>query len=351
MNANAPLVRPVILAGGAGTRQWPLSTAAAPQQLLPLLGPETLFDETLARLRDDALFAPPMVVANVAQEQALTSLLAATDGARLLLEPIKRDSGPAIALAALAAGDDELLLVCPSDQHVADPAAFRAAVARGVAAAHDGSIVTFGIEPDHPATGFGYIKAAAGEAAPFPVERFVEKPPLETAEAMLAAGGHYWNAGNFLASARAWRAEFEAHAPAMLDAAAKALADATTSGLATIVGADAFARAPAQSIDYAVMEKAASVMVVPVSMGWSDVGSWQSVHDSAAKDSAGNSVGDGNTAIDGRGNLLRSSGPRIAAIGVDDLVIVATPHAVLVTRRDQAQRVREAAAWFAEGDE
>ena len=348
MNATSPLVRPVILAGGAGTRLWPLSTAAAPKHLLPLLGAGTLFDETLERVADPALFAAPIVVANVAQEQALTALLAPIKGARLLLEPIKRDSGPAIALAALAMRDDDLLLICPSDQHVADPAAFRAAVEKGVAAAADGAIVTFGIEPNHPATGFGYIKAAAGAEAPFPVERFVEKPPIEAAEAMLAAGGHYWNAGIFLASAKTWRAEFHAHAPAMLDAAAKALEEGTTRGLATIVGADAFARAPAQSIDYAVMEKAARVTVVPVAMGWSDVGSWQSVHDSAAKDEAGNSVGDGHIVIDGRGNLVRSTGPRVAVVGLEDLAVIASKDAVLVIRRSDAQRVREAAAWFAE---
>ena len=346
---NPKPIRPVILAGGAGTRLWPLSTAAAPKHLLPLLGPETLFDETLARLGGgDTLFGPPIVVANVAQEEALAALLQTIPGARLLLEPMKRDSGPAIALAALAADEDELLLVCPSDQHVADVAAFRAAVARGRAAAEDGAIVTFGIEPDHPATGYGYIKAVRqdGGTPPFAVERFVEKPPREAAEAMLAAGGHYWNAGIFLATAATWRAAFVEYAPEMLDAARAALAAATTDGLATRIDLAAFARSPSQSIDYAVMEKASRVMVVPVAMGWSDVGSWQSVHDAADKDGDGNSAAPGTTLIDSRGTLVRSSGPRVAAIGVEDLVIIATPDAVLVTRRDAAQRVREAAAWF-----
>lgn len=350
MDEPAKPIRPVILAGGAGTRLWPLSTAAAPKHLLPLLGPETLFDETLARLGGSELFGPPIVVANIAQEEALVALLRPIAGARLLLEPMKRDSGPAIALAALAADKDDLLLVCPSDQHVADVAAFRAAVAQGRAAAEDGAIVTFGIEPDHPATGYGYIKAVRGGGGdpPFAVERFVEKPAQDAAAAMLAAGGHYWNAGIFLASAATWRAAFAEHAPAMLDAARAALDAAQTEGLATRIDANAFARSPSLSIDYAVMEKAARVMVVPVAMGWSDVGSWQSVHDAADKDEAGNSAAPGTVVIDGRGTLVRSSGPRVAAIGVDDLVIIATPDAVLVTRRDSAQRVREAAAWFDE---
>lgn len=348
MSRVSALIRPVILAGGAGTRLWPLSTAAAPKHLLPLLGDETLFDETIARLADPGLFSAPMIVANIRQEAALRAILADVEGARILLEPVKRDSGPAIALAALAAGADELLLICPSDQHIADVAAFRAAVVSAISAAQAGAIVTFGIEPDHPATGFGYIQAADGTDAARPVARFVEKPPLDKAKAMLAAGGHYWNAGIFMASAATWRAEFAAHAPAMLSAARAALDGAEVDGPVTRVGEAGFARSPAKSIDYAVMEKAANVRVVPVAMGWSDVGSWQSVHDAAAKDEGGNAVGHGNVSIDSKGTLIRSSGPRVAAIGVEDLVIIATPHAVLVTRRGDAQRVREAAAWFDE---
>ncbi|MEQ7874638.1 sugar phosphate nucleotidyltransferase [Sphingomonas sp. ASV193] len=340
---SARTVRPVILAGGAGTRLWPLSTPAAPKHLIPLLGEQSLFEEVIERL-DGAPFLPPIVVANIRQREALERLAPA---ATLLLEPIKRDSGPAIALAAAEAGEDELLLVCPSDQHIADVDAFRDAVARAVPAAREGAIVTFGIEPDHPATGFGYIAASGegtGEAART-VDRFVEKPAKDKAEAMLAAGGHYWNAGIFLASAATWRQAFRDHAPAMLDAAEAALGAARREGQSVLVDAAAFARSPAQSVDYAIMEKAADVRVVPVSMGWSDVGSWQSVHDAADKDEAGNSA-HGGTAIDSRGLLIRSSGPAVAAIDVDDLVIIATPEAVLVTHRGAAQRVREAAAWF-----
>ena len=334
-------IRPVILAGGAGTRLWPLSTAARPKHLIPLLGDQSLFEETLGRFGGG--FAAPMVVANHAQEADLRAL--APEGAILLLEPMKRDSAAAIALAVAAADDDDLLLVCPSDQHIADVAAFHAAIERARPVAEAGRIVTFGIEPDHAATGFGYIAAGPGDGVR-EVARFVEKPPHDRAEAMLAEGGHYWNAGIFLASVQTWREELEAYVPAIFAASSEAIERAVVDGPVRRIDAEAFARSPAQSIDYAVMEHSTRVSVVPVAMGWSDIGSWTALFDASAKDEAGNVLGTGTVAIDANANLIRTSGPRIAALGVDDLVIVATPEAVLVTRLSQAQRVREAADWF-----
>lgn len=333
-------IRPVILAGGAGTRLWPLSTVERPKHLLPLLGEETLFAQTLARF--GVGFAPPIIVANRAQEDELR---VAAPHARLLLEPIKRDSAAAIALAAELADGDELLLVCPSDHFIADVAAFHRAIELAAPAAEAGKIVTFGIEPDHPATGFGYVAAGEGEGVRS-VARFVEKPPLDQAEAMLAEGGHYWNAGIFLGMARTWREELEHHAPAIRAAAQGALANASVDGTAIRVDETAFSASPAKSIDYAVMEHSDRVAVVPVSMGWSDVGSWEAVFDAAKKGDGGNVVTGDALVIDSHANLIRSDGPRIAAIGVDDLVIVATADAVLVTRLSQCQRVREAAEWF-----
>lgn len=333
-------IRPVILAGGAGTRLWPLSTVERPKHLLPLLGEETLFAQTLARF--GARFAPPIIVANRAQEDELR---VAAPHARLLLEPVKRDSAAAIALAAELADGDELLLVCPSDHFIADVAAFHRAIELAAPAAEAGKIVTFGIEPDHPATGFGYVAAGEGEGVRS-VARFVEKPPLDQAEAMLAEGGHYWNAGIFLGMARTWREELEHHAPAIRAAAQGALANASVDGTAIRVDETAFSASPAKSIDYAVMEHSDRVAVVPVSMGWSDVGSWEAVFDAAKKGDGGNVVTGDALVIDSHANLIRSDGPRIAAIGVDDLVIVATADAVLVTRLSQCQRVREAAEWF-----
>jgi mannose-1-phosphate guanylyltransferase/mannose-6-phosphate isomerase len=334
-------IRPVILAGGAGTRLWPLSTAERPKHLLSLLGEETLFQQTLARFGDG--YAPPIIVANRAQEADLRAVAPA--GSRILLEPMKRDSAAAIALAAELADGDELLLVCPSDHFIADVAAFHRAIELAAQSAEQGSIVTFGIEPDHPATGFGYIAAAQGEGVR-KVDRFVEKPPLEKAEAMLAAGGHYWNAGIFVAKARNWRDELERHAPAIRAAAQGALANAEVDGSVIYVDAEAFAASPAKSIDYAVMEHSDRVAVVPVSMGWSDIGSWEALLDSSGKDDRGNALGKDVLALDCRDTLVRTSGPRVAAIGVENLVIVATADAVLVMRPEEAQRVREAAEWF-----
>ena len=334
-------IRPVILAGGAGTRLWPLSTAERPKHLLPLLGEETLFDQTLARFGEG--FSTPIIVANRAQEDDLR--IAAPEGSRILLEPMKRDSAAAIALAAELADGDELLLVCPSDHFIADVPAFHQAIGLARPAAEAGSIVTFGIEPDHPATGFGYIAAGEGEGVRA-VARFVEKPPLEQAEAMLAEGGYYWNAGIFLAKARTWREELERYAPAIRAAAQGALANADVEGNAIRVDQEAFSTAPAKSIDYAVMEHCDRVAVVPVSMGWSDIGSWQSLVDSSRKDGQGNALGTGVLALDCRDTLVRSNGPRVAAIGIEGLVIVATAEAVLVMRPEDAQRVREAAEWF-----
>jgi len=334
-------IRPVILAGGAGTRLWPLSTAERPKHLLPLLGDRSLFELTLERFGD--AFGSPIIVANRAQEQELRALVGRDT--RIILEPMKRDSAAAIALAAVLAEEQELLLICPSDHHIADLASFHQAITLARPAAEAGKIVTFGIEPDHPATGFGYIAAGEGEGVR-PVARFIEKPPLERAEAMLAEGGHYWNAGIFLASARSWREELERYAPAILAAAREGIELAVRDGPVIRVDEPAFSRSPAKSIDYAVMEHSDRVAVVPISMGWSDVGSWTAVFDAMDKGEGGNVVMGNAIVIDSHANLIRSDGPKVAAIGVDDLVIIATGDSVLVTRLSHAQKVREAAEWF-----
>jgi len=339
-STKARAIRPVILAGGAGTRLWPASTAARPKHLLSLIGDNSLFEQTLQRFGDQ--FAEPIIVANQAQEAELRAVVA--PGTRIILEPIKRDSAAAIALAVSLADEDELLLVCPSDHHIADVAAFHAAIELARPAAEAGKIVTFGIEPDYPATGFGYIAAGEGDGVRS-VARFVEKPEEARARAMLAEGGHYWNAGIFLALGKSWRHELRRYAPEILDAAGKALDAGECETPVIRVDRPAFSRSPAISIDYAVMERSDEVAVVPVAMGWSDVGSWQAVFDAAEKSEDGNAVTGQVLALDSHGNLIRSDGPRVAAIGVDGLVIIATTDAVLVTKLEHAQRVRDAADW------
>jgi mannose-1-phosphate guanylyltransferase/mannose-6-phosphate isomerase len=303
-----------------------------------------LFEQTVTRFAEG--FGIPIVLANRVQQDALAGFL--PTNALLVLEPVRRDSAAAIAAAAVLAGEDELLLVCPSDHHIADDRAFHRAIASALPAANSGQIVTFGIEPDHPATGYGYIAAGRGEGVR-PVDRFVEKPDVERAQAMITDGDHYWNAGIFLATAATWKRELAAHAPDILAAAASAVVKAEREGRTVFLDEAAFAQSPARSIDYAVMELSQCVSVVPVDMGWSDIGSWQALLEAAARDIDGNSLPDGTLALDSRGLLVRSSGPKVAAIGVDDLVIVATPDAVLVTRPEHAQRVREAAEWFDKG--
>jgi mannose-1-phosphate guanylyltransferase len=346
-------VRPVILAGGSGSRLWPMSTPAKPKHLLPLIGDSSLFEHTLERFDDGDRFGPPIVVANHAQAADLIRLLGHLDDAILILEPMKRDSAPAIALAALTADPGDLLLMSPSDHHIADLPAFHAAIETGRAAAEAGDIVTFGIEPDRPATGYGYIAAEADasdtkDGVVRRVDRFIEKPEAAHAQALLDAGGHYWNAGIFLARAATWLDAMERHVPDMLAAARASLDAADREGGTIRPGSEEFARSPSQSIDYAVMEKEKAISVVPVSMGWSDIGSWQSLFDAATRDDGDNSIGAGHVAFDSAGTLIRSSGPRVAAIGVEGLVIIATSEAVLVVPREHSQRVREAAAWYDE---
>lgn len=338
------LVRPVILAGGSGTRLWPLSRSRTPKHLLPLLGSDTLFEQTLARF--GVGFATPMILANRDQEEALAPFLPVE--AMLVLEPVRRDSAAAIAAAACLATDEDLLLVCPSDHHIGDAGQFHQAIELAVASARGGRIVTFGVAPDYPATAYGYIAGQRGDGVR-PVDRFVEKPSLEVAQAMIADGGYWWNAGIFLATAASWKRELAAHAPDILAAVASSVIKSERAGPVIRLDEDAFAQAPARSIDYAVMEHSDAVSVVPVDMGWSDIGSWQALLEAAPRDVAGNSLPDGVLAIDSRDLLVRSSGPKVAAIGVEGLVIVATPDAILVTRPEYAQRVREAAEWFDKG--
>lgn len=334
-------IQPVVLAGGAGTRLWPASTADRPKHLLELVGQQTMLRQTLDRFGDRQRFEEPVIVGADGQADEIAAV---APGSRLIVEPFPRGSAAAIALAAHAAEPDAILLVLPSDHHIADPAPLLEAVARAAPVAEQGRLVTFGIRPSRPETGYGYILAGAPIAdGIFETEAFVEKPDLAAAEQLLARGSAYWNSGMFLFRAATLLDELKRHAPAIDSATRQAMVDATTGGDRVRPAPAALEACPATSIDYAVMEHSDRIAVVPIDLAWSDVGSWAAVYELAAKDGAGNVVEEGSHAIDSRNCLIRSEGPRIVTIGVEDLVIVATADAVLVVPRSEAQRVREAA--------
>jgi len=338
------LITPVILSGGSGTRLWPMSRPEKPKQLLALTAAETMLQLTAMRVADDLRFAAPIVVANAAHADEIEAQLGAVGcaPASLILEPVARNTAPAIALAALAADPATPLLVMPSDHVVRDVAAFRAAIEAALPLVADGWLATFGITPDAPETGYGYIKVGAPLAEGVArVDSFVEKPDRATAEAMLAGGDHVWNGGIFLFRADIFLGALAVHAPEMLAAAQAAMTGATHDGARIHPDAAAFGASPADSIDYAVMEKAAQVAVVPVDMGWSDVGSWDALHALHGGDDDGNVHHGEVIAIDVKDCLIRSDGIRVAAVGVSDLIIVASGDSVLILPRGRSQDVKK----------
>ena len=343
MPETMPII-PVILSGGGGTRLWPMSRPELPKQMLALTAEETMLQLTARRTAGDARFAAPIIVANAFHADLVEQQLQAVEaGAQaLILEPMGRNTAPAIALAAIAAGGDATpILVMPSDHVIDDVAAFHAAIERALPAVREGWLVTFGITPDAPETGYGYIATGAAIAnGVLRVERFVEKPPRANAEAMLAAGGHYWNGGIFLFRADMYLAALGQHAPDMLVATQQAMSRAQREGTRIHPDKDAFAASPSDSIDYAVMEKADRVACVPVSMGWSDVGSWDALHALSACDGHGNACQGDVVTLDTVDCLIRSDGVRIAAVGVQDLIVVASGNDVLILPRGRSQEVK-----------
>jgi len=340
-----PIV-PVILSGGSGTRLWPLSREAYPKQFLPLVGDDTMLQATWKRVASIA-GAAPIVVANqehrfMAAEQLRESKVIPQ---ALILEPIGRNTAPAIAIAALqalASGDDALLLVLPSDHVVRNEPAFHAAVKQAAQAADAGKLVTFGIVPTAPETGYGYIKAATGEGVRA-VDRFVEKPDLATAEQYVASGEYFWNGGMFLFKASRYLKELELLQPAILAACRDALDKAARDTDFIRLDADAFAASPNDSIDYAVMEKTVDAAVVPLDAEWNDVGSWSALWEVSDKDADGNACHGDVIALDCR-NSYAYGNRLIAMVGLEDIVVVETDDAVFVGHKDRVQDVKEIVA-------
>ncbi|HEX7044408.1 MAG TPA: mannose-1-phosphate guanylyltransferase/mannose-6-phosphate isomerase [Burkholderiales bacterium] len=333
-------LHPVILSGGSGTRLWPLSREHYPKQLLRLLGDGTLLQQTVMRLHGLPEVAPPVLVCNeehrfLVGEQVRET---GTAAAAIILEPEGRNTCPAATLAALLLREqqDPLLLIMPADHVIRDVEAFHGAVTAALPLARDGRLVTFGIVPRAPATGYGYIRRGQGSA----VAEFVEKPDAATAQRYLDSGEYLWNSGMFLMRASVWLEELERHAPDILEYCRAACAGGRRDGEFFRVDARAFRRCRSDSIDYAVMEKTTRAAVVPLDAGWSDVGAWSTLWEVSPRDAAGN-VTQGDVCLHGvRDTLVLAQHRLVAAVGVKDLIVIETADAVLVMHRDAAQDVK-----------
>lgn len=338
------LIVPVIICGGAGSRLWPASREAFPKQFIALLGEQSMFQKTLSRVKGADFTAPVIVTHDDFRFLVASQMLAMGMQGDMLLEPMRRDSGPAIAAAAAfvqANHPGASMMVLASDHLVLDEPAFQAAIRTGAGAAKAGRIVTFGMIPDQPATGYGYIQPTASEGAVRTVERFVEKPDADTA-ARYIAEGYLWNSGMFLFRADAFLAELGRFEPEIVKAATDAVALAQTDIGFVRLDAAAFESAPKKSVDYALMEKTTLASVVPASFGWSDVGNWSSVWEASPRDDKGNVASGEVELFDSTNCYVQTSGPLTVLIGMEDAVVVVEDDAVMVTHRSRAEAVKGA---------
>ena len=337
-------IMPIIMSGGAGSRLWPASRAAYPKQLLALVSGRTMVQETALRVAGPE-YTAPVFICNAAHAGAIDAQMAEIDSASfaIITEPMGRNTAPAAIVAAqfaLRHGSDTLALLLPADHHVTKAAAFRKAVAAAVSAAQSGHLVTFGIAPDAPETGYGYIeRGAALDRDAFAVTAFREKPDAETAKSYLASGDYDWNAGIFLFSPAAFLAEIEKFEPEMLSAATSALDAASVSGHQHDLDPKVFASCPAQSIDYAVMEKTAKAAVVPCDIGWNDIGSFKALHE-ATKNENGNALSDGTILVKSDNCIVQSDGPMVSVVGLSNIGVIVKDGAVMVVNLDASQDVK-----------
>jgi mannose-1-phosphate guanylyltransferase / mannose-6-phosphate isomerase len=356
MKKNDNKILPVILSGGSGTRLWPLSRELYPKQLLPLVDERTMIQNTVTRLEGIADLASPLIVCNeshrfmVAEQLRLINVKPSA----VMLEPAGRNTAPAVAIAALQAmksGSDPILLVLPADHVIKNVAAFHYAVAEGVRQAKDGSLITFGIVPDKPETGYGYIKKGkrltsrqAGRLASWQVDRFEEKPDLAKAKKFIASGEYLWNSGMFVFRASRYLEELKRFAPDILSACRRTFKGAVRDLDFTRLDQEAFAGCRSDSIDYAVMEKTGSAVVIPLDAGWNDIGSWSALWEVLEKDKDGNAVSGDVITQDVSNSFIYAGSRLVTAVGVKDHIIIETADAVLVADKDKAQKVKNIVA-------
>ncbi len=340
---------PVIMSGGSGTRLWPASRSHCPKQFLPLVNGTSMIQDTVLRLEGLPDVLPPLVICNDSHRFLVAEQLRQIDQPHggIILEPVGRNTAPAVALAAMHAmrdGDDPLLLVLAADHVIQDQAVFHRAVASAQKAAETGSLITFGIVPTHAETGYGYIRARAetgGGQHSWPVSAFVEKPDQETAQVYVDSGDYYWNSGMFLFSASRYLEELQRFQPDSVEACAKALATEHSDLDFIRLDETVFAACPDDSIDYAVMEKTESARVVPLDAGWSDVGAWSALWNVTDKDAQGNVLKGDVVVAEVENCYLSASSRLIGAVGVNNLVVVETPDAILVADKDRVQEVKQ----------
>ncbi|MDB2440984.1 mannose-1-phosphate guanylyltransferase/mannose-6-phosphate isomerase [Luminiphilus sp.] len=338
------MIKPVIMAGGSGTRLWPLSRASHPKQFLSLYGQDSMLQATVNRLSGLGDLEPSVTICNEEHRFFVAEQLREIDHVgSIILEPVGRNTAPAIALAALSSlrdGNDPLLLVLAADHVILNEPNFTESILRATSLAEEGKLVTFGIVADSPQVGYGYIKRGAVEGIGFRVESFVEKPSIDVAQQYLDSGGYYWNSGMFLFKASSYLEELEKHRPDIHSACMLAMQNVTVDRDFLRVDKIAFEGCPSDSIDFAVMEKTKEAVVVPMDASWSDIGSWTSLWSASEKDSYGNSLTGDVIAFDTNNSLIRSDGKLIAALGVDDLIVVSTKDSILIAHKDRVQDVK-----------
>lgn len=331
------MIHPIILSGGSGTRLWPRSRRSHPKPFLPLLGERTLFQQALDRTSDADLFAQPMIVAGEAHTRFITEQAGQH---RLVVEPAAKNTAPAIALAASLLPCEAIMLVCPSDHYIADEQAFLTGARKAASLAADGNLVSFGIAPDRPATGYGYIKLGEGLGDGHRIDRFVEKPDLERAREFLASGDYVWNGGIFAFQAGTFLDELAKHRPEMAKAVAAAVVHGSWTDDRFDPDAGHFGAIAGESVDYAVMENTAQAAVVAADMGWSDIGDWNALFEARAAQDGGENVVSGPAEIkSAKCVMIDTDGPRVSLVGFDNAIVVVDGDEILVLNRDYAQEV------------